>query len=221
MHSIPLCGSSVSIAADPFSLLLLLLLLPPPPLLLPLPLPLDGLLDTVDHQPENRERAMVALSQLTPAMDTDTITALAARFIKLARSTLKPKAKKVKTMKNSEQVAAATDALATPAQAGSDEQGERTSIDSAIVKRIGGVLGLGGLLCGYPYSVEDWGPAVVQELAERAFDPSPIDVTAKKILSEFKRTHADLWEEEHKGKFDSSQLSSLQDALVTPHSMFA
>ena len=61
----------------------------------------------------------------------------------------------------------------------------------------------------------------MQQLAERAFDPSPIDATAKRILSEFKRTHADLWEEEHKGKFDVEQLSSLQDALVTPHSMFA
>jgi|EP01043_Picozoa_sp_COSAG02_P001885 hypothetical protein len=166
---------------------------------------------------------MVALSQLTPAMDTDTITSLAARFVKLARCALKPKkAKKAKTMQNSEQVAsAATSAQTASGPAGSDEQGERTSNDSAIVKRIGGVLGLGGLLCGFPYSVEDWGPAVVQQLAERAFDPSPIDVTAKKILSEFKRTHADLWEEEHKRKFDAEQLSALQDALVTPHTMFA
>lgn len=43
-----------------------------------------------------------------------------------------------------------------------------------------------------------WAEQVVQQLAERAFDPSPIDASAKKILSEFKRTHADLWEEEHK-----------------------
>jgi|EP01044_Picomonas_judraskeda_P023540 hypothetical protein len=59
----------------------------------------------VDTQPENRERAMVALSQLTPAMDSDTIAALAARFVKLARSTLKAKQpKKAKTVRNSQPV---------------------------------------------------------------------------------------------------------------------
>lgn len=167
---------------------------------------------------------MIALSQLTPAMDADTITALAARFVKLSRSALKPKVPK--KPKTSEQLASTTDTLAPQAQTASDAgspqaRGEGTSNDSAIVKRIGGVLGLGGLLCGYPYSIEEWGPAVVQQLAERAFDPSPIDATAKKILSEFKRTHSDLWEEQHKGRFNAEQLSSLQDALVTPHSMFA
>merc|ERR550537_1528499 len=54
----------------------------------------------VDKQPENRERAMVALSQITPAMDNDTITALAARFVKLSRSTLKPR--KAKNPKHSD-----------------------------------------------------------------------------------------------------------------------
>lgn len=164
---------------------------------------------------------MVALSQLTPAMENDTITALAARFVKLSRSTLKPT--KGKKPQHSDAVADTSTAPGSAVSGGSATAGEgrASAEESALVKRVGGVLGLGGLLCGYPYSVEEWAPAVVQQLAERAFDPSPIDVTAKKILSEFKRTHADLWEEEHKHRFDAEQLASLQDALVTPHSMFA
>jgi hypothetical protein len=187
----------------------------------------------VDKQPENRERAMVALSQLTPTMDHGTINALAARFAKLTRSTLKPKPSSKKRSAAEAAAppppapaAAVTDTAAAAAAgagggAGAGSGGVVVVEDSGMVKRMGGVLGLGGLLCGFPYSIQEWGPAVVQQLAERAFDPPPIDATAKKILSEFKRTHADMWEEEHKGRFDATQLASLQDALVTPHSMFA
>eukprot|EP01046_Picozoa_sp_COSAG06_P040018 COSAG06_NODE_4798_length_3945_cov_19.107644_2_plen_175_part_00 len=174
---------------------------------------------------------MVALSQLTPTMDNDTINALAARFAKLARSTLKPKPSKKRRAAEAAApplpapAAAVTDTVPAAGAAGAAGGGGSGGVvvveDGGMVKRMGGVLGLGGLLCGFPYSIQEWGPAVVQQLAERAFDPPPIDATAKKILSEFKRTHADMWEEEHKERFDAEQLASLQDALVTPHSMFA
>ena len=78
----------------------------------------------------------------------------------------------------------------------------------------------GALVCGFPYSVPEWAPAMVEKLAAHAFDPNPIDSTAKKILSEFRRTHADMWDEEHKHAFEPEQLSALQDALVVPSSMF-
>jgi hypothetical protein len=110
------------------------------------------------------------------------------------------------------------------------------------------VLGLAGLLCGHPYDVPDWAPAVVSQLAGHSCDPSPvppahpaprsplalsgggavrgpgwaqIDATVRKVLSEFKRTHADVWDEVHSLKFSADELSSLQDALIVPHSMFA
>ena len=167
----------------------------------------------VDKQPENRDRAMVTLSQLSPCMDTETIKALAKKFVKLCNTPLKQKAKRQKGTEGG--------AVATAAPGEGEGEGASFAEDSSILKRHGGVLGLGGLLCGFPYIVPEWAPAVVAQLAERAFDPNPIDDTAKKILSEFKRTHADMWEEEHKLAFDADQLAALQDALVTPHTMFA
>ena len=142
--------------------------------------------------PEIQQCACVAIARLTPCLEPPVVQALIHRFAKLAEC-----------------------------RDSHSQSGESSSDDRAAYKRHAGVLGMGGMLCAFPYSIPDWAPVVVERIASHAFDPCPVDSTVRKLLSEFKRTHMDAWESEHRSKFDAQQLSALNDALVVPSSMFA
>ena len=44
-----------------------------------------------------------------------------------------------------------------------------------------------------------------------------VQVTVKKTLATFKRTHLDSWHEDHKQKFTDEQLLVLTELLVSPN----
>ncbi len=85
-----------------------------------------------------------------------------------------------------------------------------------LIKRHGGILGLCSIVNASPYEVPAYLPDVVTYLCEFINDPVPIQGSVKKCLSEFRRTHHDNWQE-HKIKFDESQLSILSDILISPN----
>lgn len=85
-----------------------------------------------------------------------------------------------------------------------------------LIKRHGGILGLCSIVNASPYEVPTYLPDVVTYLCEFINDPVPIQGSVKKCLSEFRRTHHDNWQE-HKIKFDESQLSILSDILISPN----
>ncbi|XP_060063003.1 proteasome activator complex subunit 4-like [Ylistrum balloti] len=85
----------------------------------------------------------------------------------------------------------------------------------ALVKRHAGVLGLGAFVQAYPYDVPNFMPQILMDLSNHVNDPQPIQMTVKKTLSDFRRTHHDNWHD-HKQMFTDDQLVILTDLLVSP-----
>ncbi|XP_068162395.1 proteasome activator complex subunit 4B-like [Antennarius striatus] len=92
-------------------------------------------------------------------------------------------------------------------------RGELASTD--LVRRHAGVLGLSACILSSPYDVPDWMPQILMDLSDHLNDPQPIELTVKKTLSEFRRTHHDNWQE-HRQRFTDDQLLVLTDLLVSP-----
>ncbi|XP_034049345.1 proteasome activator complex subunit 4B-like [Thalassophryne amazonica] len=92
-------------------------------------------------------------------------------------------------------------------------RGELASAD--LVRRHAGVLGLSACILSSPYGVPDWMPQILMDLSDHLNDPQPIEMTVKKTLSEFRRTHHDNWQE-HRQCFTDDQLLVLTDLLVSP-----
>ncbi|CAL8307031.1 unnamed protein product [Boreogadus saida] len=92
-------------------------------------------------------------------------------------------------------------------------RGEPASTE--LVRRHAGVLGLSALVLSSPYGVPHWMPQVLMELSDHLNDPQPIEMTVKKTLSEFRRTHHDNWQQ-HRQRFTDDQLLVLTNLLVSP-----
>ncbi|XP_062859085.1 proteasome activator complex subunit 4B isoform X2 [Trichomycterus rosablanca] len=84
-----------------------------------------------------------------------------------------------------------------------------------LVRRHAGVLGLGACILSSPYDVPTWMPQLLMDLSAHLNDTQPIEMTVKKTLSHFRRTHHDNWLE-HKQQFTDDQLVVLTDLLVSP-----
>jgi len=85
----------------------------------------------------------------------------------------------------------------------------------ALQVKHGGVLGLSALVLAFPYDVCTWIPEVVIDLGNYLHEVPQISATAKKTLSEFRRTHHDNWHI-HQQQFTDDQLSALTDLLISP-----
>uniref|UniRef100_A0AAQ4Q0P3 Proteasome activator Blm10 mid region domain-containing protein n=1 Tax=Gasterosteus aculeatus aculeatus TaxID=481459 RepID=A0AAQ4Q0P3_GASAC len=92
-------------------------------------------------------------------------------------------------------------------------RGELGSTD--LLRCHAGVLGLSACILSSPYDVPDWMPQILMDLSNHLNDPQPIEMTVKKTLSEFRRTHHDNWQE-HRQSFTDDQLLVLTDLLVSP-----
>jgi proteasome activator subunit 4 len=77
------------------------------------------------------------------------------------------------------------------------------------------VLGLASLVGAFPYTVPDWMPAIVVELATHISDAVPVKGTVKKAMGEFWRTHQDMWPI-FKLMFNEQQLHTLTEMLASP-----
>nr|UCK81620.1 proteasome activator complex subunit 4 [Arenicola marina] len=85
-----------------------------------------------------------------------------------------------------------------------------------LTRRHAGVLGLSACVQAYPYDVPQFIPQVLMDLSDHLDDPQPIQMTVKKTLSNFKRTHYDNWQD-HKQQFTDDQLVVLTELLVSPN----
>ncbi|XP_072526695.1 proteasome activator complex subunit 4A [Salminus brasiliensis] len=84
-----------------------------------------------------------------------------------------------------------------------------------LVRRHAGVLGLSAWILSSPYDVPAWMPQILMGLSAHLNDTQPIEMTVKRTLSDFRRTHHDNWQE-HKQQFTEDQLVVLTDLLVSP-----
>ncbi|KAL4238306.1 Proteasome activator complex subunit 4 [Mactra antiquata] len=85
-----------------------------------------------------------------------------------------------------------------------------------LLQRHAGVLGLSAYIQAYPYDVPEFMPQILMDLSDHVNDPQPIQMTVKKTLSNFRRTHHDNWHD-HKLMFTDDQLVILTDLLVSPN----
>ncbi|XP_050407359.1 proteasome activator complex subunit 4A [Patella vulgata] len=85
-----------------------------------------------------------------------------------------------------------------------------------LIKRHAGVLGLSACVQAYPYDVPEFVPQILMDLSVHVNDPQPIQLTVKKTLSDFRRTHHDNWLD-HKQMFTDDQLVVLTDLLISPN----
>ncbi|ESP01604.1 hypothetical protein LOTGIDRAFT_207699 [Lottia gigantea] len=85
-----------------------------------------------------------------------------------------------------------------------------------LIKRHAGVLGLSACVQAYPYDVPEFVPQILMDLSVHVNDPQPIQLTVKKTLSDFRRTHHDNWLD-HKQMFTDDQLVILTDLLISPN----
>ena len=69
------------------------------------------------------------------------------------------------------------------------------------------------MVLSFPYEVPPFLPIALVELARAVTQDN--DAAAKAAMSEFRRTHQDDWAE-HRLKFDTEQLSEIDDTLVSP-----
>uniref|UniRef100_A0A3B3B675 Proteasome activator subunit 4a n=1 Tax=Oryzias melastigma TaxID=30732 RepID=A0A3B3B675_ORYME len=84
-----------------------------------------------------------------------------------------------------------------------------------LMRRHAGVLGLSACILSSPYDVPTWMPQLLMDLSAHLNDTQPIEMTVKKTLSNFRRTHHDNWQQ-HKQQFTDDQLLVLTDLLVSP-----
>ena len=110
-------------------------------------------------------------------------------------------------------VAAASGSEAAASAAAAETLSE--SHFAPLVRRHAGVLGLASLVGAFPYTVPDWMPAIVVELATHISDAVPVKGTVKKAMGEFWRTHQDMWPI-FKLMFDEQQLHTLTEMLASP-----
>lgn len=85
-----------------------------------------------------------------------------------------------------------------------------------LIHRHAGVLGLCACIEAYPYEVPQFMPQLLVDISTHVNDLQPIQMTVKKTLSNFRRTHHDNWHD-HKQKFTDDQLLILTDLLVSPN----
>ncbi|KAJ8385476.1 hypothetical protein AAFF_G00185720 [Aldrovandia affinis] len=85
-----------------------------------------------------------------------------------------------------------------------------------LVRRHAGVLGLSACILSSPYHVPTWMPQLLMDLSAHLNDTQPIEMTVKKTLSNFRRTHHDNWQE-HKQQFTDDQLLNLRGSSGNEH----
>ncbi|XP_044145613.1 proteasome activator complex subunit 4 isoform X2 [Bufo gargarizans] len=144
-----------------------------------------------DEQLEVREMAATTLSGLLQCNFLTMDTAMQEHFEKLCKTRLPKKRKR--------DLGTAVDTIPS----------------GDLVKRHAGVLGLSACILSSPYDVPTWMPQLLMDLSAHLNDPQPIEMTVKKTLSNFRRTHHDNWQE-HKQQFTDDQLVVLTDLLVSP-----
>uniref|UniRef100_A0A0K0E7E6 MAM domain-containing protein n=1 Tax=Strongyloides stercoralis TaxID=6248 RepID=A0A0K0E7E6_STRER len=85
-------------------------------------------------------------------------------------------------------------------------------------KQHGGILGLGGIVLGFPYTCPYYIPKVIVALAKivRKSNNKVLHNSMITTLREFKRTHQDTWDE-HEKCFKPEQLLILNNVLTSPN----
>ncbi|CEF63373.1 Proteasome activator complex subunit 4B [Strongyloides ratti] len=85
-------------------------------------------------------------------------------------------------------------------------------------KKHGGILGLGAIVLGFPYTCPHYIPKVIVALAKiaRKSNNKILHNSMITTLGDFKRTHQDTWDE-HEKCFKTEQLAILNNVLTSPN----
>ncbi|KAK4046499.1 Proteasome activator BLM10 [Microbotryomycetes sp. JL201] len=142
-----------------------------------------------DPKIEVREAAAHTLSGIVRSSQRSAILTLSSRFMRVIRTTKIPKRRN---------------------QAGVEDPGYH----EALVAAHSAVLGVSSLVAAFPYEVPPFIPAILLETAlKHSASPVPLSTTVRAMLSQFKQSHTDSWQEDQKA-FTESQLQDLHDLLM-------
>ncbi|KAK4048054.1 Proteasome activator BLM10 [Microbotryomycetes sp. JL221] len=142
-----------------------------------------------DPKIEVREAAANTLSGIVRCSQRSAILTLSSRFMNVLRSVKIPKRR--------------------------NEQGEEVNgYQEALVAAHSAVLGVSSLVNAFPYEVPPFIPGIMLETAlKHSASPVPLSTTIRSMLSGFKQSHTDSWQEDQKA-FTESQLQDLHDLLM-------
>jgi proteasome activator subunit 4 len=84
-----------------------------------------------------------------------------------------------------------------------------------LVRQHGLMLIASSLVLSSPYTLPPWVPDVLEAISSRLNYRHPVGPTVRKTFSEFKRTHADTWEQDRL-LFRPDQLDLISELLVAP-----
>lgn len=158
-----------------------------------------------DERKEVQERARTALTSVLSSMDLKDSKALAEKSMKLAHSSMTVKRKKV----GAGGKGSVTDTSAAVETAEAQKQRLKTQQTN--------VYALCALVLAFPYEVPEVIPPVLALLARFMNGPLAIVEVIRQTFTNFKRTHQDEWEVNHRLKFTQEQLDAFSEVLISPH----
>ena len=153
----------------------------------------------MDERREVQEKAQSILSQLIYPMELNVAAELTQTYLDQAAGTITSKRRKKASSSIGELSAEAT--------------AKRNQTQQKCVRF------LSALVRAYPYEVPSYVPktlAVLSRLLHSSIS-STLQETIRKTVSDFKRTHQDEWDVNHRHRFSPEELDALNDVLSSPH----
>lgn len=89
-------------------------------------------------------------------------------------------------------------------------------VNAKVSLRQSGILGLASIIRAYPHEIKSFTPEILCIVAGHINDPSPIPLAVRRVLSDFWKTHRDMWTV-HKREFTESQLDELSELMLAPY----
>jgi proteasome activator subunit 4 len=156
-----------------------------------------------DERKEVQEKARTALTSVLSSVDLKDSKALAEKSMKLAHSSMSVKRKKAGAKGSTTDTSAAVETM--------EAQKQRLKTQQT------NVYALCALVLAFPYEVPEVIPPVLALLARFMNGPLAIVEVIRQTFTNFKRTHQDEWEVNHRLKFTQEQLDAFSEVLISPH----
>lgn len=156
-----------------------------------------------DERREVQEKAQSTLSQIVYSMELGVADQLTQEYLDKAVGTITTKRRK-KSL---------TSAPTKGTELSSEATAQRAKVQQTCVRLLSAVV------LAYPYEVPPYVPkalAVLSRLLNSTIS-STLQEVIRKTVSDFKRTHTDEWETNHRQRFTEEQLDALNDVLSSPH----
>lgn len=165
-----------------------------------------------DDRKEVQDTARLALSAVLSAAEMGPVSRLAQTYCEMGLESVgtgkRRKDNKGRAQKLPPGSSGGGDDAASASEA-AEKQRAKAQLASTMV--------LSSLVLAYPYEVPPYVPRCMTVLARLFSGPPSLQAVIKQAFTDFKRTHQDEWESNHRLRFTPDELDALSDVLVSPH----